>query len=122
MPIPDAGYVSAMGKRGKRKVKPHAIRLVVGGNVDKLLGTDDRSAKTQAIAKAAGIDRRTVNRLVSGEYAASLDTIGYIADALHVKPLELLVERETMLAGGEPPLQGVDVKQVTERVKSKTKR
>lgn len=123
MPDEHSDYLSStMGTRGPRKVKAHAIRMIVGSNVDKLLGGEARSAKTQRVAAAAKIDRRTVNRLVKGEYAANLDTLGHIADALNVKPLELFLERPTGISGAESRVLAESAKEVTPKAKSRTKR
>lgn len=42
------------------------------------------------LAKAAGIDRKTINRIENGHFSPSLDTFFRICYALSAKPAELV--------------------------------
>jgi putative transcriptional regulator len=44
----------------------------------------------EQLAKASGIDRKTVNRIENGHFAPNLDTLFRLCDAIGVKPAELL--------------------------------
>ena len=45
----------------------------------------------EQLAHAAGLDRKTVNRIENGAYSPALDRIFLIADALALPPAELFV-------------------------------
>ena len=67
------------------------LRTRVGLNIQDL-----RRAKgwsQEALAHAAGIDRGYMGKIENGKYAASLDMIEKVADALHVDPARLLQAR-----------------------------
>lgn len=42
------------------------------------------------LAKAAGIDRKTVNRIENGHFSPSLDTFFRLCIALDVRPVDLM--------------------------------
>lgn len=107
----DAGYLAPMKTRGKRRVAPHKVRIVVGQNVSRIMG--DKRITSRQLAEKTSMDRTTIDRLRRGAVGTTLDNVGLLADALDSKPLELFVERET-LSGRETPQAGEPVMEVTD--------
>lgn len=51
----------------------------------------EKSGLTQEqLAKAAGVDRKTVNRIENGHFSPSLDTFFRLCVALDVRPADLM--------------------------------
>jgi transcriptional regulator with XRE-family HTH domain len=51
-----------------------------------------RGMSEAAVAKAAGIDKKTVNNVLNRRFAAQLDKLDAIAKALDIRPWRLLLE------------------------------
>lgn len=50
----------------------------------------DAGLSQEALAKAAGIDRKTVNRIENGHFSPNLDTFFRLCTALDVRPADLM--------------------------------
>lgn len=50
----------------------------------------DAGLSQEALAKAAGIDRKTVNRIENGHFSPNLDTFFRLCVALNVRPSEIM--------------------------------
>lgn len=50
----------------------------------------DKGLSQDNLAKAAGIDRKTVNRIENGHFSPSLDTFFRLCIALDVRPADLM--------------------------------
>jgi len=50
----------------------------------------DKGLSQDTLAKAAGIDRKTVNRIENGHFSPSLDTFFRLCIALDVRPADLM--------------------------------
>ena len=50
----------------------------------------DKGLSQDNLAKAAGIDRKTVNRIENGHFSPSLDTFFRLCIALDVRPTDLM--------------------------------
>ena len=50
----------------------------------------DKGLSQDNLAKAAGIDRKTVNRIENGHFSPSLDTFFRLCVALDVRPADLM--------------------------------
>jgi DNA-binding Xre family transcriptional regulator len=81
-----------MPRQGQKRELDKGLRSVVADNVQRLMQGKIDSAT--ALAKEAGVGRRTVDRLLDCNTAANLDTLQAVAAALNVQPWELV-------AGGE---------------------
>lgn len=53
----------------------------------------ERGLSQAAVARAAGVDRKTINRVENARFAPHLDHVFAIADALGVRPEELFAAR-----------------------------
>lgn len=97
-----SGNLSAMGRRGERKVQNHKVLVDVGRNIQRLMSSAELS--TKEISKRTGIGESTVKRMRNGTHNATLNSLGAIADLFGVSPFELLVDRGApMLHGSEIP-------------------
>lgn len=65
-------------------------RLALATNMRSL--REARGLSQEALADLAGIDRTYVSALERQRYAASVDTLDKLADALKVRPVELLID------------------------------
>lgn len=76
-----------MGKktpRGKRNIPDHDwLRVLAGKNIRDIRKSQKVSAAQ--LAREVGIDRRTVNRIEKGDVGTTLDSLGHIADKLHLR-------------------------------------
>lgn len=81
-----------MGDTRKKKI-PGIMRGVLAANVMALMTQEfsERDNKPLALAKAAGLSLSSVQRTLSGETGASIDTIERIALALGVSPYQLIL-------------------------------
>lgn len=50
----------------------------------------DAGLSQEELAKAAGIDRKTVNRIENGHFSPNLDTFFRLCVALNVRPSEIM--------------------------------
>ncbi len=50
----------------------------------------DKGLSQDSLAKAAGIDRKTVNRIENGHFSPSLDTFFRLCIALDVRPADIM--------------------------------
>jgi DNA-binding XRE family transcriptional regulator len=50
----------------------------------------DSGISQEALAKAAGIDRKTVNRIENGHFSPNLDTFFRLCVALDVRPSDIM--------------------------------
>lgn len=67
------------------------LRTRVGLNIQDL--RRERGWSQEALAHAADVDRGYLGKLENGKYAASLDTLEKIANAMDLDPTELLRRR-----------------------------
>lgn len=67
-----------------------ARRLVFGGNVRRY--RQENGLSQEQLANAAGIDRKTINRIEQGVHSVRLDNVWLIADALDVDIRDLFDE------------------------------
>jgi transcriptional regulator with XRE-family HTH domain len=85
--------------RPKRKPKtpktPGSLRQVLAGNVSAAMARafPSEGDKVKVLAKKSGASRSTVQRVVNGEYGATIDTIEALAKALRVPVHQLLKKR-----------------------------
>ena len=72
---------------------PTLLRSIVAENIQRLMDVRFQHAKDRymALAELSGLAKSTVQRAVSGETAANLDTLYCLATALRVKPTDLLI-------------------------------
>ncbi len=72
---------------------PTLLRSIVAENLQRLMDLRFQSStdRYMALAQLSGLAKSTVQRAVSGETAANLDTLYCLATALRVKPTDLLV-------------------------------
>jgi len=82
-------------RRPKTRKKPGEMRQVFAANVRELmeLRYERYGDKVKVLAKASGVSRSTVQRIVNAEFATNVDTVDSIADALGVPAFQLLVRR-----------------------------
>jgi AraC-like DNA-binding protein len=82
-----------MATKRKRPKYRGRIRVVVSRNVSELMPErfPHHGDKVKALARAAGISRSTVQRVVNASLGASIDNVEAIAMALGVMPHELLI-------------------------------
>ena len=66
------------------------LRQIFARNLRAIRGA--RGLSQEALADAAKLDRTYISALERELYSASLDTIGRLAEALNVKPADLLAE------------------------------
>ena len=64
---------------------------VFAANIKSLMKKANGLGSQAALAKASEIDQRTVGRIINCEHSPSLDKVYAIANALRVKPWQLLV-------------------------------
>lgn len=82
-----------MATRRKRPKHRSRMRWIVSENVGTLMPQRFRQAdKVKALAKAAGISRSSVQRVVNAQHGTSIDLIELMAEALDVMPHQLLME------------------------------
>ncbi|SRR5581483_12162718 len=87
----------SMGKaRESKSKKPVAmIRAILGRNVEELRDRiykdlPNVTARNRALAHKIGSTLAQVQRICSGELGTSIDTVEWLADALRVRPQDLL--------------------------------
>lgn len=74
----------------RKKVNKESERFALDV-MSNLHGTRLKQKITQeALAKKAGVDRKTVNRIENGWFSPSMDTFFRICGALGVKPVDVL--------------------------------
>ena len=67
------------------------MSLILAKNIEALMQASC-DLRTQAkLGKAAGIDQRTVGRILKAEHSPSMDKVQAIADAFGIMPWQLLV-------------------------------
>ncbi len=69
-----------------------ARRLVFGGNVRRY--RQELGLSQEQLAVAAGVDRKTINRVEQGVHSVRLDNVWLIADALEVDVQSLFDESD----------------------------
>ena len=76
-----------MGKRttrGARQIPEHdQLRKLAGANIKDI--RKGQRMSVAELAKEVKIDRRTVNRIERGDVGTTLDSLGHIADKLHLR-------------------------------------
>lgn len=86
------GKVWPMTRRGKPRAAPQELRPVLARNVRRLMDSSADLQTATALGKRSGVGRRTVDRLLKCERAATVDTLLAIAKAFGAYPWQLLVE------------------------------
>lgn len=82
------GYGLSVPKKDQKRQLSSSLRDVVAANVRSLKGAE---SATQ-LGKRSGLGRRTVDRLLESDNAATLDTIEALAQAFGVEPWQLLLK------------------------------
>lgn len=82
-------------------MEPQALRLVIAANIRRLAG--EKGISLNYVADFAGIDRRGFYRALNGEEGMTSDRIAKIAQALEVRPAELLAENGGSSASKSKP-------------------
>lgn len=85
------GTVWPMPKKGQKRVAPQGLRIIVARNLRKLMLETEDLKTAAALGKAAKVGRKTVERMMEGTNASSMDTIEAVSVALNVRPWQLLV-------------------------------
>lgn len=68
------------------------IKSVLSRNVKILMSRSAKYNSNAKLAKAAGLGLGTINRILSGEAAAGIDTVEAVASKFHLTPSQLLDE------------------------------
>lgn len=95
------GIGLGVGTRGERKVPPHPVRLLVAANVTFWMAA--KRVDPNGLEKLSGVSAKTIRRLCHGQFAATLDTLGAVADSLGVDIQDLLQERHPLVRGSMDP-------------------
>lgn len=136
---PANGFIAAIlsnpmsGKTQKRKT-PGEIREVLAQNVNRLMEQryKESSNRPLALARGAGVSLSSVQRTLSRETGASIDTVEAFAKVFGLPPFQMLVpwgllgelaasgtlQRESLLRGRDR----VDQRAVRQRATSKRRR
>lgn len=92
-------------KRGEESV-PMELRETIATNLRHFMGLaeDEKLKKALDLAAAAGVGRRTINRLLNPQeypkHAPRLSSLVALADILQIEPADLLVRRRKPMLSG----------------------
>jgi transcriptional regulator with XRE-family HTH domain len=73
------------------KVADEALRGIVGDNLKRLMKARASLDSNPKLSERSGIGIATISRIINGESAATLDTLGMLAKAFGLTPWQLLV-------------------------------
>ncbi|MGJ7497493.1 helix-turn-helix domain-containing protein [Variovorax sp. RT4R15] len=73
------------------KVADTALRAIVGDNLRRLMEKRPNLDSNPKLSVRSGIGVATISRIINGETAATLDTLGMLARAFELQPWQLMV-------------------------------
>lgn len=66
-------------------------RRVLASNLKALMAAHDPALSGRALGKAAGVDPKTVTRILAEQHAPNIDTIAALSAVFHLLPWQVLV-------------------------------
>lgn len=73
------------------KVIDAELRAIVGDNLERLMEKHPNLDSNPKLSERSGIGIATISRVINGQTAATLDTLGMLAKAFGLAPWQLLV-------------------------------
>lgn len=81
-----------MPRKDQKRAAPQGMRVILGRNMRRLMLESEDYKTPTALGRAAKVGRKTVERMMAGTNAATIDSIEAVALVLQVRPWQMLVD------------------------------